>query len=75
MIPVLPSNPGTITPRSWYFDTVEHCENRLDQLRKIDTLQRSTDGARETEKAQIEHRIQTLKNAEGCPAKDRGHPK
>ncbi len=61
MIPVLPSNPSTIAPRSWPLETVDQCEERLDFLRKIDTLERATDELREAEKASIEHRIQTMK--------------
>lgn len=60
MIPILPSNPTTITPRRWYLNTRADCEARLDQLRKLDTLHRNSDPQREAEKTAINLRLEEL---------------
>lgn len=60
MKPILPSNPGTITPQTWPTETIEDCEKRLEHLRRLDTHHRRTDAAREAEKAELELRIKLL---------------
>lgn len=60
MIPILPSNPATITPRRWDLNTRVDCEARLDQLRKFDTLHRNSDPQREAEKTAINLRLEEL---------------
>lgn len=62
MIPILPSNPNTITPRGWDTGTIEGCKERLRQLRQFDTLMRETCEAREMEKRRLEDRIKILRH-------------
>lgn len=63
MIPLLPSNPKTITPRDWSHETVAQCEDRLDQLRKLDTFERTTNPYREAEKSILELQIQKMNSS------------
>ena len=51
MIPLLPALPNTISP------VVMSPENRLSFLRRIDTHERKTTPARESEKQELEKRI------------------
>lgn len=60
MKPILPTNPGTITPKTWPVDTISGCEARLEHLRRMDTHERATSEAREAEKAQLEPKLRLL---------------
>lgn len=53
MIPLLPSNPMTITPRQFNLDDPRDRQDKLEHLRRMDTLQRSTSPDRELLKSQI----------------------
>lgn len=52
MIPILPSNPLTITPV-----IIRSLKDRLERLRRFDTYDRSTTPERELEKSEIEKQL------------------
>ncbi len=63
MKPILPDNPSTITPVVRRLETIGDCEDRLEQLRRLDTHTRQTDPAREDEKALLERRIAEMRGS------------
>ena len=60
MIPLLPKNPMTITPRVWPLNTKADYLDRLEHLRRLDTHQRATDAIREQEKVKLENELGQL---------------